>query len=351
MEQSDIIRFLKKNIPFLRDFSEMQFAELLDNSKISPFEKNQVLIEFGEEGRFLGILIAGELGVSVKDISGEKHTVAVLKPGDIFGEMSLMTGDKTKANIIGLKKGDVLLIPQSFFETILSMHPPTIKFFSKMISERMKDLGLKEKEREITKTAPIKHLGPIPIEVSAHHVHLAQNDLEAIFGQGAQLTPEFELSQPGQYACKETVSLIGPKGRIERVRILGPVRKDTQVEVAMTEQFILGIKPPIRESGDIKESPGITIAGPKGTITIKNGVICAFRHVHIAPEDALRFGLKDKDIVMVKVEGDRELIFGDVIIRVNPNFRLALHIDTDEANAANIKTGAEGYIIGVQKSN
>jgi acetate kinase len=189
---------------------------------------------------------------------------------------------------------------------------------------------------------------PIPIEVSAHHVHLAQADVEALFGPGHQLTPEHELSQPGQFACVEKVDLVGPKGRIANVRVLGPTRKETQIEIAMTEQFKLGIQPPIRESGDLAGTPGVVLQGPRGSATLERGVICAQRHIHMSPEDALRFGLRDKYVVRVRVEGDRELIYGDVVVRVNPNYRLAMHIDTDEGNAANIRTGMIGYIEEIQ---
>jgi acetate kinase len=188
----------------------------------------------------------------------------------------------------------------------------------------------------------------IPIEVSAHHIHLAQKDVEALFGAGHQLTKASDLSQPGQYACQEQLAIVGPKGRIERVRVLGPARKYTQVEIAMTEQFKLGIQPPIRESGDIEGSPGCTLEGPAGSVPIDKGVICALRHVHMTPADALRYGLKDKCTVRVRVPGDRELLFGDVRIRVDPSFALAMHIDTDEANAANLRNGATGFIDGIQ---
>lgn len=189
---------------------------------------------------------------------------------------------------------------------------------------------------------------PIPIEVSAHHVHLAQAHVEALFGSGHQLTPEAPLSQPGQFTCRETVNLIGSRGRVDRVRVIGPARKVTQIEIAMTEQFRLGILPPIRESGDVEQSPGITLEGPAGAIDIDKGVICALRHIHMSPEDALQFGLRDQYRVRVRVEGKRELIFGDVRVRVHPDYRLAMHIDTDEANAANIGPGAVGYIDGIQ---
>jgi acetate kinase len=189
---------------------------------------------------------------------------------------------------------------------------------------------------------------PVPVEVSAHHIHLAPDHVAALYGPGMELTPESELSQPGQFACREKVTLVGPKGKVERVRVLGPARKETQVEISLTEQFVLGIHPPIRESGDLKGSPGITLEGPAGTVTLDKGVVCALRHIHMSPEDALHFGLHDKDVVRVRVEGDRELVFGDVLVRVHPSFRLAMHLDTDEANAGNIRTGTVGFVEGIQ---
>jgi acetate kinase len=191
---------------------------------------------------------------------------------------------------------------------------------------------------------------PFLVEVSAHHIHLTQEHVEALFGQGHQLTRHADLSQPGQFACKEQLTIVGPKGRVERVRILGPARKYTQVEIAMTEQFKLGVYPPIRESGDLAGTPGCTLEGPSGSVVTDKGVICALRHIHMSPEDALRYGVRDKSVVRVRIAGDRELVFGDVLVRVDPNFALAMHIDTDEANAAHIGAkGAEGYIDGIQK--
>ena len=188
----------------------------------------------------------------------------------------------------------------------------------------------------------------IPVEISAHHVHLSQADVEALFGPGHQLTPMHELSQPGQYACEEKVHLVGPKGRIANVRVLGPTRKETQVEIAMTEQFKLGVQPPIRQSGDLTGTPGLTLEGPHGSTLIERGVICAQRHIHMSPDDALRFRVRDNTVVRVRIAGERELIFGDVVVRVNPAFRLAMHIDTDEGNAGNIRTGMLGYIEGIE---
>jgi putative phosphotransacetylase len=179
----------------------------------------------------------------------------------------------------------------------------------------------------------------VSVGVSARHVHLSQEDFEKLFGEGAELTPTKYLSQPGQFASDERVNIVGPRGRIDGVRILGPIRKKSQVEVAKTDGFRLGINPPVRDSGHIEGTPGITIEGPKGTIEIKEGVICAMRHIHMTPADAQGFGLQDKDIVKVKVGGERALIFDEVIVRVRDDFALDFHIDTDEANAASITTG------------
>ena len=200
----------------------------------------------------------------------------------------------------------------------------------------------------VTRVLEAQKQRPFLVEVSAHHIHLTQEHVEALFGKGHQLTKHADLSQPGQYACKEQLAIVGPKGRIERVRVLGPARKYTQIEIAMTEQFKLGVHPPIRESGDIADSPGCTLESPTGSVKVDRGVICALRHVHMTPEDALSYGVRDKSVVRVRIAGDRELVFGDVLVRVDPSFALAMHIDTDEANAANVQTGAQGYIDGIQ---
>jgi acetate kinase len=199
------------------------------------------------------------------------------------------------------------------------------------------------KERT-AKTAPVRR---VPVEVSAHHLHLSSADIETLFGKGHTLTWLADLSQPGQFACKEQVTLVGPKGTIERVRVLGPARKETQIEIALTEQFKLGVNPPVRESGDIVNTPGITLKGTVGEVKLEKGVICAKRHIHMTPADALNFGLHDKETVCVKVESDRGLIFDNVVVRVNQNFKLAMHIDTDEANAAGVsaKTEMTGIIL------
>ena len=203
--------------------------------------------------------------------------------------------------------------------------------------------------QQIAAEAITRQKQKIPIEVSAHHVHLSAKDAEALFGPGYQLTYRADLSQPGQYACEEMVDLIGPRGTVSSVRVLGPFRKESQVEISRTEEFKLGIKAPVRASGDLEGSPPIRLQGRAGTVDIPKGVICALRHIHMAPGDALSFGLKDEDTVMVRAEGERTLVFGDVLVRVGPDYRLAMHIDTDEANAAGALSGMTGYLVGVQE--
>ncbi|MCL4129697.1 UNVERIFIED_CONTAM: hypothetical protein GTU68_012647 [Idotea baltica] len=186
----------------------------------------------------------------------------------------------------------------------------------------------------------------IPVAVSARHIHLTQETVEQLFGKGYQLTEYKPLSQPGQFAANERVSLIGPKNTIERVRILGPTRPKNQVEISRTDEFYLGIDAPVRASGQTENSPGIKIQGPEGSVTIPDGVICAWRHIHMPPEDAQQFGVEDKDVVEVRVENDdRSLTFGNVLVRVSPKYKLEMHIDTDEGNAAELSRNSEGSIL------
>ncbi len=184
------------------------------------------------------------------------------------------------------------------------------------------------------------------VETSARHLHVSQKDLETLFGAGYQLTVKKELSQPGQYAANERVDIVGPKSTIKNVSILGPVRKETQVEVSLTDARALGLVPPVRESGDIKGSAPCKLVGPAGEVELTEGVIAAKRHIHLTPATAENYGLKDKQIVSVKIDTDgRSLIFGDVVIRVRDDFADAMHIDTDEANAAGVTCNVEGEII------
>lgn len=173
------------------------------------------------------------------------------------------------------------------------------------------------------------------VETSARHVHLSRADLDVLFGKGYELTVKKDLSQPGQYACEERVTVVGPKKAIERVGILGPVRPASQVEVSFTDARTLGISAPVKESGDIAGTPGCKLVGPCGEVEIANGVIVAKRHIHFTPAEAEAAGVNDKEIVKVKVESEgRTTIFDDVVVRVHPNFSAAMHIDTDESNAS-----------------
>jgi putative phosphotransacetylase len=185
----------------------------------------------------------------------------------------------------------------------------------------------------------------VPVGISNRHVHLSQSDLETLFGKGHQLTPVKDLSQPGQFACEETVTLIGPKGKISMVRILGPVRSASQVEISKTDSFCLGIHPPVRESGTLNGSPGIIIEGPAGRVELKEGAIIAQRHLHLHTDEAAQFGLTDRELIAVKFEGEREVIFGRVVVRVSPSFKMDLHLDTDEANAACLLNGTLGTVL------
>ena len=187
----------------------------------------------------------------------------------------------------------------------------------------------------------------VVVEVSARHVHLSQQDLETLFGPGYELTVKKMLSQPGQYASDERVTVVGPKREIAGVSILGPVRKDTQVELSLTDARSIGVKAPVRESGDIAGSAGCKLIGPKGELEIKEGVIAAKRHIHATTADAARMGLSDKQIVSVEIPSadGRKLTFGDVVVRVSDSYALAMHIDTDESNAAAMTPNSLGTII------
>ena len=186
----------------------------------------------------------------------------------------------------------------------------------------------------------------ILIEVSARHVHVTTEDLETLFGKGYQLTPKKDLSQPGQYAAAERVDLVGPRSILKNVSILGPVRAASQVEVSMSDARTLGLNPSIRESGNIDGTIGVQLVGPAGSVTLDKGLIVAKRHVHLTPEAAEAQGVVNGQVVGVKVHtDDRSMTFGDVVIRVSEKFAPAMHIDTDEANAAGITSTAWGEIV------
>lgn len=184
------------------------------------------------------------------------------------------------------------------------------------------------------------------VEISARHVHVTKEHLAILFGEGYELTPKKDLSQPGQFACEERVTVVGPKRELKGVSILGPCRKETQVEISLTDARSIGVSAPIRESGDVAGSGACKLVGPAGEIELTEGVIAAKRHIHMTPEDAANYGIKDNQIVSVKIPTQgRSLIFGDVVARVSPNYKLAMHLDTDEANAAGVPGSCVGEIL------
>ena len=186
----------------------------------------------------------------------------------------------------------------------------------------------------------------VMVETSARHVHVTEETLEILFGKGYQLTKKKDLSQPGQFACEERVQVIGPKNSFPAVSILGPTRPADQVELSASDARSIGVAAPVRESGDIAGSGACKLVGPKGEVELKEGVIVAKRHIHMAPEDAENYGVKDKQVVSVKIDSpERSLVFGDVVVRVSPKFKLAMHIDTDESNAVMAGRDATGVIV------
>ena len=186
----------------------------------------------------------------------------------------------------------------------------------------------------------------VMVETSARHVHVTEETLEILFGKGYQLTKKKDLSQPGQFACEERVQVIGPKNSFPAVSILGPTRPADQVELSASDARSIGVAAPVRESGDIAGSGACKLVGPKGDVELKEGVIVAKRHIHMTPEDAENYGVKDKQVVSVKIDSpERSLVFGDVVVRVSPKFKLAMHIDTDESNAVMAGRDATGVIV------
>ncbi len=185
----------------------------------------------------------------------------------------------------------------------------------------------------------------IPVEVSARHIHLSQKDLETLFGLGRELKKKNSLTQPSDFACEETVSLKNDFQIFENVRIVGPVRENTQIEISKTEALKLGVNPPIRLSGDLKDSSGITLVGPAGEVNLTEGLIIAQRHIHCATNEAKKLKLKNGETVSVKIESERPVIFEKVVVRVRDDYKLCLHLDTDEGNSAAINKIGEGFII------
>ena len=196
-----------------------------------------------------------------------------------------------------------------------------------------------------TKTVEASGEEAIPVELSGRHVHLCEEDIKELYG--APLTFVKELSQPGQYLCKERVRLIGPSGVIDNVAVLGPARPKSQVEVSLTDARILGMKAPVRQSGDVSGTPGLVLASSTGLVGLKEGVMVAARHIHMSPEDGARFGVSDNQRVAVHLDGDRPAVLKDVIVRIHKDFKLAMHIDFDEANGCGLGKNAKGRIVAV----
>lgn len=185
----------------------------------------------------------------------------------------------------------------------------------------------------------------VPVGVSVRHVHLTLEHIAVLFGERYQLTPLKSLSQPGQFAAEETVTISGPKGAFEKVRILGPAREASQVEISKSDAFLLGLRPPVRESGFIDGTPGLTVIGPAGEVELARGAIIAARHIHLHTRDAVEWGIADGQLLRVRVEGERALVFDNVIARVSEHFALDMHIDTDEGNAAGLTPGDTAVIL------
>ena len=193
--------------------------------------------------------------------------------------------------------------------------------------------------------AEIVGLLTIEMEASGRHIHLSRAHVDALFGVGYQLTPVKDLSQPGQFACKERVTLVGLRGELKNVVVLGPERGESQVEISLTDAVILGIAPPVRQSGDLTGTPGLTVRNGDRMITLDHGLIAAQRHIHMTPEDAARWGVSDNQTVRLKTFTTRPVVFDDVVVRVSPKFRTMVHLDYDEANACGFKVGDRGMIL------
>nr|WP_018393022.1 phosphate propanoyltransferase [Bacillus sp. 37MA] len=216
------------------------------------------------------------------------------------------------------------------------------EMIARIVAEVMGQLGEKVSAEALYDT--------IPVAVSARHVHLSPEHVEVLFGTGYELTKKSDLSQPGQFAANETVVIAGPKGSLERVRVLGPSRQLTQAEVSWTDAMKLGVKPPLRESGNIQDSAPVTLIGPSGSLSLSEGLIIAQAHIHMSPTDADQFQVKNGEYVKVKIHGERPILLDKVLIRVSDRYNLEMHIDTDEANAGFVKTGGTGELIRETKS-
>jgi len=259
--------------------------------------------------------------------------------------------DQCRANVVAVSLNKLAARYMSDMESLLSQLDSYREEYSELIRERIvkaveqvkKNPKLSCRSKAAVPAGEI--LGNVTAHISNRHVHLTQGHVEALFGPGYELTKWKDLVQPEQYAAKETVVLEGPQGTIERVRVLGPPRPASQVEISGTDQFKLGIHAPVRESGKLDDTPGIDVGGPNGKVTLERGVIRAWRHIHMTPDDGADFGLKNGDVVNVRLKGDRTTIGEEVLVRVTDTSALEMHIDTDEANAAGVPMESLGEVL------
>jgi propanediol utilization protein len=355
----DVLALLRP-VEALGGFDDDALGRLADQAWVAEYDADQQILVPGQTVEAIGVVVSGSVEVGAPGRTGGERTT--LPPGQLFGEISLLTGEPAITEIVAVAPSRVLHVPHAALTAEIGRAPLAARALARLLTERLVRRGDDPDEQaavdearrtlersDVTEVPAPRRAPPIPIGVSAHHVHLCQAHVEQLFGPGHRLTPSRKLSQPGGFACAETVDLIGPKGRVDQVRILGPARPQTQVEISRTEEFELGIDAPIRASGDVDGTPGLTLVGSAGEAALTQGVICALRHIHISPENALAFGLRDRDVVRVHVEGERSLTFGDVLVRVHPDYTLEMHIDTDEANAAEIDTGATCTIDSIQR--
>jgi acetate kinase len=238
-------------------------------------------------------------------------------------------------------------------DAVLSAERTTIDIAAQESRTRILVVRADEESELAREAAALLARGPsagvaltIPVAVSARHAHLSVGTVERLFGAGYQLRKRADLVQSGQYSAEETVTLIGPRGRVERVRVMGPPRDEDQIEISRSDEFVLGVDAPVRLSGDLTGTPGMTLEGPRGRATIERGVICARRHIHMAPVDAARLGVRDGQAVHVRIDSQgRDFTFADVVVRVRHDFRLELHLDADEANAAGVDGAVEATLV------
>jgi propanediol utilization protein len=356
MDVSSVLR----PVEALAGFDDDALRRLAGEAWVAEYGAGQRILAIGQVVEAIGVVASGRVEAGVAGHPDDERVA--IPPGELFGEISLLTGEPAIVEVVAAAPSRVVHVPHAALTAEIGRAPLAARALARLLTERLLrrdddpdeqaavDEARRELERsDLTEVRADCRDRPIPIGVSAHHIHLCQAHVEQLFGPGHRLAPSRQLSQPGGFACAETVDLIGPEGRVDQVRILGPARPQTQVEISRTEEYELGVDAPIRASGDVAGTPGLTLVGPAGEVVLEQGVICAQRHIHISPENALAFGLRDRDVVRVDVAGERSLTFGDVLVRVHPDYLLEMHIDTDEANAAEIDTGMTCTIDSIQR--